>query len=90
MTHPFHPLRGRKFALVTYRHNWGEDRVYFRDDRGELAALPANWTSVAPNDPFREMAAGRCLLRFVDLLELLALARQIKERVDPAGENEPP
>jgi hypothetical protein len=80
VTHPFHPLKGREFALVTYRHNWGEDRVYFHDDQGNLTALPASWTSVAPKDPFREVAAGRCLLRFVDLIELLALTRQIGER----------
>jgi hypothetical protein len=24
ITHPFHPLRGQQFQLVTYRHNWGE------------------------------------------------------------------
>jgi hypothetical protein len=80
VTHPFHPLKDREFALVTYRYNWGEDRVYFHDDGGDLAALPASWTSVAPRDPFREIAAGRCLLRFVDLIELLALARQIGEK----------
>ena len=27
ITHPHHPLRGQKFKLVTYRHNWGEHRV---------------------------------------------------------------
>lgn len=80
VTHPFHPLRGREFDLVTYRHNWGEDRVYFHDDRGELTALPASWTSVAAKDPFLELAAGRCLLRFADLTNLLVLARQIEER----------
>lgn len=78
VTHPFHPLKGREFRLVTYRHNWGEDRVYFHDDQGELVALPASWTSVAPKDPFREIAAGTCLMRFVDLIELLALAHQIR------------
>lgn len=77
VTHPFHPAKGRQFALVTYRHNWGEDRVYFHDEDGKLSALPASWTSLAPKDPFREVAAGRCLLRFADLMELLALARQI-------------
>lgn len=86
VTHPFHPLQGREFALVTYRHNWGEDRVYFHDDRGNLCALAASWTSVALKDPFREMAAGRCLLRFVDLMELVTLARQIVER--DAGAND--
>ena len=31
VTHPFHPLLGKKYDLVTYRHNWGENRVYFHD-----------------------------------------------------------
>jgi hypothetical protein len=90
VTHPFHPLKGRSFALVTYRYNWGEDRVYFRDDRGDLTALPASWTNVAPKDPFREVAGGRCVLRFVDLLELVALARQIAVRDDDASANDGP
>ena len=87
VTHPFHPLLGREYPLVTYRHNWGEDRVYFHDDNGDLSALPASWTSVAPKDPFREVAAGRCLWRFVDLIELVALAGQIAARDDCSGED---
>ena len=87
VTHPYHPLKGREFSLITYRNNWGEDRVYFRDDGGSLTALPASWTNLAPKDPFREVAAGRCILRFVDLMELLALARQIGEREVDAGDN---
>lgn len=80
MTHPFHPLKGREFVLVTYRHNWGEDRVYFYDESGNLSALPASWTSLAPKDPFWEVAAGRCVLSFVALKELLALVPQIRDR----------
>ena len=89
VTHPFHPLKGCEYSLVTYRHNWGEDRVYFHADKGDLSSLPVSWTSVAPKDPFREVAAGRCLLRFVDLLELAALARQIAARDDCSGEEVP-
>lgn len=89
VTHPFHPLKGCEYSLVTYRHNWGEDRVYFHSDNGDLSSLPASWTSVAPKDPFREVATGRCLLRFVDLLELVALARQIAARDDCLGEEMP-
>jgi len=80
VTHPFHPLVGREFVLVTFRHNWGEDRVYFHDDCGDLMSLPASWTSFAARDPFREIAAGRCVVRYVDLKALLELARQIKQR----------
>ena len=59
VTHPFHPWFGREFALVTYRLNWGEERVYFHDDAGRLVAIPARWTSVFPADPFVVVSAGR-------------------------------
>jgi len=49
VTHPFHPLRGRTFQLVDCRQTWGEDRVYFYDDVGQLARLPLQWTDVLPD-----------------------------------------
>jgi hypothetical protein len=78
VTHPFHPLRGREFALVTYRHNWGEHRVYFHDDTGRLVSLPAQWTSLFPLDPFVAIAAGRSPFRVQDLLELSHLVARIQ------------
>jgi hypothetical protein len=27
VTHPFHPLFGRQYDLIDYRHFWAEDRV---------------------------------------------------------------
>ena len=51
MVHPHHPLKGQRFKLVTYRHNWGEDRVYFHDSGGLLRSIPACWTTVLPADP---------------------------------------
>ncbi|WP_225649627.1 DUF5372 family protein, partial [Bradyrhizobium australafricanum] len=29
ITHPFHPLCGRKFELICRRRHWGEDRVVY-------------------------------------------------------------
>jgi hypothetical protein len=52
VAHPHHPLKGQRFKLVTYRHNWGEDRVYFHDSTGFLRSIPACWTTVLPVDPF--------------------------------------
>jgi hypothetical protein len=40
VTHPFHPLCGRIFQLIECRQTWGEYRVYFQDDAGQLARLP--------------------------------------------------
>jgi hypothetical protein len=79
VTHPFHPLRGREFTLVTYRHNWGEHRVYFHDDTGRLVSLPAQWTSLLSLDPFVAIAAGRSPFRVQDLLELSHLIARIRQ-----------
>lgn len=73
MTHPFHPQRGREFEFVALRNNWGEDRVCFRDERGELKSLPVGWTDAAEPDPFTVIAAGRCPFRIDDLLALADL-----------------
>jgi len=70
VTHPFHPLFGHEFELVTYRKAWGEDRVYFRDGTGRLHHMPTGWTSAATADPFTVVAAGRCRFRTEDLLRL--------------------
>jgi hypothetical protein len=43
--------------FVAHRRNWGEDRVYCRDEDGELFSLPAAWTNAAPVDPFVVIAA---------------------------------
>jgi hypothetical protein len=77
--HPFHPLYRRKFRLVTYRFNWGEDRVYFHDEDGRLVSLPAAWTSAVASDPFVVVADGRSFFRVQDLAELATLLKQLDE-----------
>lgn len=70
VTHPFHPLTGRTFELLSVRQTWGEYRVFYHDDTGALAALPAQWTDVAEADPFVTIARGRSYCRPSDLLHL--------------------
>ena len=81
MTHPFHPLSGREVELVTYKKAWGEDRVFFRDEAGLLRHVPVEWTSAAPPDPFKEVAAGRCRFRTEDLLHLADLVEKLKKQL---------
>jgi hypothetical protein len=78
ITHPHHPLRGQRFELVTYRQNWGEDRVYFHNADGRLSSIPACWTTVVAPDPFVAVAGGRCLFRYEDLLQLVALMEKLR------------
>jgi hypothetical protein len=76
VTHPYHPLYQQELELVSYRQNWGEDRVWFQGSEGRLHSLPRSWTDAGGVDPFVAVAAGRSQFRVADLLEL---AKQIEE-----------
>lgn len=67
---------------MTYRHNWGEQRVYFHDAEGRLTALPAAWTDVFSPDPFVVISAGRSAFRVVDLQELARLIARLRPEGD--------
>jgi hypothetical protein len=79
VTHPFHPWRDRTFVLIGVRHNWGEDRVFFLDDRAVLKSLPRGWTDQGDPDPFVAMAEGRSPFRCEDLLALAELLDGLTE-----------
>jgi hypothetical protein len=82
VTHRFHPLFGCEFAFVEHRRNCGEDRVYLRDEHGELFSLPASWTDAAPADPFVIIAEGRCAFTTAALLALGALVERLRAQPD--------
>ena len=67
---------------MTIRCNWGEDRVYYRDDRGQLACISASWTDAVAPDPVVAISAGRSPFRLQDLLELARLLAALQEELD--------
>lgn len=81
MTHPFHPLRGRRFELLASKQAWGEQRVYFYGDEDCLVAMPAAWTDAMALDPFVALAGGRAYFRMEDLLRLVELVSLCNSRM---------
>jgi len=76
VTHPFHPLSGRSFELISQRQAWGEPRAFFQDPPNpELRSIPVRWTNLALPDPFLLIAQGRTLLRFIDAQRLSEVLR---------------
>ena len=69
-----------KFESLAERQAWGEDRVFFYDQNGELRAVPAAWTTLAAPDPFVVMAAGLSHFRTSDLLELVRIIAGLKDK----------
>jgi hypothetical protein len=78
ITHPFHPRFGQELDFVERRHQWGEERVLYRNCYGHLASLPAGWTSVVAEDPFVVVAAGRSRFRVADLVDLVELIGRLR------------
>jgi hypothetical protein len=71
-------LFGREFELLEYRHNWGENRVYFHDVEGHLRSILANCTDAGGIDPFIAIAAGRSFFRYEDLIKLADLMEGLR------------
>jgi hypothetical protein len=65
-------------VLTTRKPNWGEDRVTFFDEDGQLRSLLASWTSVDEPDAFARSAAGLSWLRVDDLARLRALVDEVR------------
>jgi hypothetical protein len=59
--------------VVTYRHSFGDQRVFFHDADGQLRSIPALWTSLVAPDPAVVLAAGRAPFRVGDLLAVARL-----------------
>jgi hypothetical protein len=79
ITHPFHPLRGAEYELVTRKLTWGEDRVFYYAPSGRLKSLVTNVTDVVLTDAFERISAGRSAFRVDDLLELRRLFDKRKQ-----------
>jgi len=73
ITHPFHPLAGHEYEMVSRERNWGQDRVFYYDPDGRLKSFPANITDLFSIDAFTRISAGRSAFRVDDLSELREL-----------------
>jgi hypothetical protein len=84
--HPFHPLCGQTFLLLSQRIAWGEERVFFSDPQThQVRSLPQAWTSLALPDPFMVEACGKAVLRFSDLEQLVQFLRRKDTRDQEGG-----
>ena len=85
ITHPFHPLFGREFAVLDERRSRHGERVWYCADDGSARTVPRGWTSLAATDLFATIAAGRAWFRWDDLLRLVRLIAELRA-VSRAGD----
>ena len=77
ITHPFHPLKGRRFAILKIRKAAGREVLSLYDEQRGSLPIPRDWTDQAvpsANAGLIEPAPildARCLLKLHDLVQTL-------------------
>ena len=73
ISHPFHPLRGRRFEVLKKRRVAGVDTLILRElERGTLS-IPREWTDWADPSPYNSLAQPSQRLAADSLFELVGL-----------------
>jgi hypothetical protein len=62
--------------LINCERRWGQWRVFYLTEIGQLAYFPAAWTDAGPKDSFIEQAQGRAITRTEDLLRLAEMVEK--------------
>ena len=77
ITHPFHPLRGQRFAVVKTRRFSGVEMLSLRSSFRGPNSVPREWTDWAEPSPYAGLGLAPlvfdfgCLVQLADLLEAL-------------------
>jgi len=82
VTHPFHPLRGKRFLVLKVRRVGGREVLSLFDERSGTIALPRQWTDQAPPSMVAGLLPPAPILHPACLIELRALVELLKKRLD--------
>ena len=54
--------------------------MFYYTENGQMAYFPSAWTDAGQADPFVVLSQGRAVVRFEDLLRLVELIKDLKQR----------
>jgi hypothetical protein len=81
VTHPFHPLRGKRFLVLKVRRAGGREVLSLFDEQSGTIALPREWTDQAPPSMFSGVLPSQApILHPACLIQLQELAQLLKEK----------
>jgi Family of unknown function (DUF5372) len=80
ISHPFHPLKGRRFVVLKERRIAGVDTLMLRDSERGSFSVAREWTSLAKPSAYEALDVRRGRLDAELLLELVALVQQLSHQ----------
>jgi len=84
VTHPFHPLLGKRFLILKMRRVGGREVLSLFDEVNGPLALPREWTDQAPPSPYADVLGQAPVLHLPCLIKLQELVEVIGKRIDDA------
>jgi hypothetical protein len=82
IVHPFHPLRGKQFAILKSRVVRGVECLVLKGSEAGTFAVPRDWTDQAWPDAYRDANVGP---RFLKLECLLSIVEQLNSMPKKRG-----
>jgi hypothetical protein len=82
ITHPFHPLKGQRFAILKIRKIAGREVLSLYDDKRGSLPIPRDWTDQAVLSPDAGLIEPAPILHARCLLKLHDLVQAVTKRID--------
>ena len=80
IVHPFHPLRGKQFAVLKSRLVRGVECLVLKGSESGTFAVPRDWTDQARPDAYRDAEIGPRFLKLESLLSIVELSNSISRK----------
>jgi hypothetical protein len=78
--HPFHPLRGKQFAVLKSRLVCGVECLVLKGSESGTFAVPRDWTDQARPDAYLDAEVGVRFLKLESLLSIVELSNSISRK----------
>jgi hypothetical protein len=82
ITHPFHPLKGQRLAILKIRKMAGQEVLSLYDDKKGSLPIPRDWTDQALLSPHAGLIEPAPILDARCLLKLQELVRAATKNID--------
>ncbi|WP_390620618.1 DUF5372 family protein [Neorhodopirellula pilleata] len=81
ITHPFHPLLGKRFPILKTRTVSGVESVILKGSESGTFSVPRQWTSIRSTDCYEDAEVPPTILRLERLIEMAALLKTLGKSV---------
>jgi len=75
--HPFHPLRGQRFAVLKTRRVGGTDTLILKHHERGSFSVPREWTDWGTPSPYDGIDTPQCYFDSEMLVDLVTLIEQL-------------